>query len=84
MAARERWLRGVGVQLDLRGAFFRGGSLGVTALKRPDAEPELEPEKEEVRAPNITVTDYCTTRPVTEGRTLISTPASHYHLLTPR
>jgi hypothetical protein len=63
MAARERWLRGVGAELDLRGSFFfGGGSSGVPALKRPDAEAELEPEKEEVNAPNIAVSDYCTTR----------------------
>lgn len=68
MAARERWLSGVGAELDLRGAaFFR--SSGVPALKRPDPEPELEPEKEDVNTPNIAVVftrvitvHYCTTR----------------------
>jgi len=51
MAARDRWLRGVGAELDLRGGafFFGGGSSGVPALKRPDAE------KEDVKAPNIAV-----------------------------
>ena len=49
MAARERWLRGVGAQLDLRRAFFGGGSSGVAVPKRPDAE------KEDVSAPNIVV-----------------------------
>jgi len=59
MAARERWLREVGTELVLRGAFFTfgGGTSGVSALKRPDPEPEpeLEPEKEDVNAPNIAV-----------------------------
>ena len=37
------------------------------ALKRPDPEPELEPEKEDVNTPNIAVVitvqlDYCATR----------------------
>ena len=60
MAARERWLRGVGAELVLRGgALFGGGTSGVSALKSPDPEPE----KEEVNnAPNIGVSDYCTTR----------------------
>jgi hypothetical protein len=63
MAARERWLREVGAEVDLRGgAFFGGGTSGVSAVKRPDPEPELEPEKEDVNAPNIAVSDYCTTR----------------------
>lgn len=54
MAAQERWLREVGTELDLRGgAFFGGGTSGVSALKRPDPEPE--PEKEDVNAPNIAV-----------------------------
>ena len=35
----------------------------MSAFKRPDPEPELEPEKEEVNnAPNIAVSDYCPTR----------------------
>jgi hypothetical protein len=58
MAARERWLRGVGAELGLRGGAFLGGGLsGVPALKRPDPEPEpeLEPEKEDDSAPNIAV-----------------------------
>lgn len=50
MATRERWLREVGPVLDLRGIFF-GGSSAAPALNRPD--PELEPENEDVRAPNI-------------------------------
>lgn len=63
MAARERWLRGVGAQLDLRGAtIFRGGSPGVPALRSPEAETELEAEKEDVNTPNIAVSDYCATR----------------------
>jgi hypothetical protein len=64
MAARGRWLREVGAEVDLRGGafFFGGGWSGVSAVKRPDAEPELEPEKDEVNAPNIAVSDYCTTR----------------------
>lgn len=65
MAARERWLREVGTVLHLRGRAFFGGVSGVSAsrFKRPDPEPELEPEKEEVSsAPNIPVTDYCATR----------------------
>ena len=59
MAARERWLRAVGPEFDLRGSFFWGeGWSGVPALKKADAEAELEPEKA-----NIAVSDYCTTRP---------------------
>lgn len=56
MAARERWLSEVGTEVDLRGgAFFGGGTSGVSALKSPEPEPELEPEKEDVSAPNITL-----------------------------
>lgn len=52
MATRERGLREVaGARLGLRGALF-GGSSAVVVLDKP--EPELEPEKEDVRAPNMT------------------------------
>jgi hypothetical protein len=58
MAARERWSREVGTEVDLRGgAFFGGGTTAVSALKRPDPEPELEPEKEDVNAPNIALVE---------------------------
>jgi hypothetical protein len=52
MATRERAWREGGPELGLRGVFL-GGSSAVLALNRPD--PELEPEKEDVRAPNIAV-----------------------------
>ena len=52
MATRERGLREVaGAELSLRGALF-GGSSEVLVLSKPD--PEVEPEKEDVRAPNMT------------------------------
>jgi hypothetical protein len=52
MATRERGLSEVaGAELGLRGALF-GGASAVVVLNKP--EPELEPEKEDVRAPNMT------------------------------
>jgi hypothetical protein len=59
MADRERWLREVATEVDLRGgALFGGGTSGVSALKRPDPEPEpeLEPEKEDVK--NIALVEW--------------------------